>query len=125
MRGEVTPPPGLMEKTRKTASGGQFVAALVFFALTAVIAILLLITALVVWLSEATGSFILSALITGGFFAVVTLVIYLISIRDTVEQIREQAETVYEVASAAKKGYEWVSERVVLFMKLRDGLRDG
>ena len=44
---------------RKT-SGGSFVAALVFFVMTASIAIFLLLTALVVWLSEVTGSFILS-----------------------------------------------------------------
>ncbi len=71
---------------RKT-SGGSFVAALVFFVMTASIAIFLLLTALVVWLSEVTGSFILS---------------------------------VYDVARAAKEGYEWLTDKFLLFMKLRE-----
>ena len=58
-------------------SGGRFIAALLFFATTAGIAILLLLTALVIWLSSVTGSFIASALIAGGFFAVLALLVYL------------------------------------------------
>lgn len=77
-------------------SGGRFIAALLFFVTTAGIAILLLLTALVIWLSSVTGSFIASALIAGGFFAVLALLVYLFAIRDAVEQIRRQAETVYE-----------------------------
>ena len=68
---------------RKT-SGGSFVAALVFFVMTASIAIFLLLTALVEWLSVVTGSFILSSLIVGGFFAVLAAVIYLLAIREGV-----------------------------------------
>ena len=95
---------------RKT-SGGSFVAALVFFVMTASIAIFLLLTALVVWLSEVTGSFILSSLIVGGFFAVLAAVIYLLAIREGVERIRDQVETVYDVARAAKEGYEWLTDK--------------
>ena len=102
---------------RKT-SGGSFVAALVFFVMTASIAIFLLLTALVVWLSEVTGSFILSSLIVGGFFAVLAAVIYLLAIRE--ERIRDQVETVYDVARAAKEGYEWLTDKFLLFMKLRE-----
>ena len=65
-------------------SGGRFIAALLFFATTAGIAILLLLTALVIWLSSVTGSFIASALIAGGFFAVLALLVYLFAIRDAV-----------------------------------------
>ena len=101
-------------------SGGRFIAALLFFATTAGIAILLLLTALVIWLSSVTGSFIASALIAGGFFA---LLVYLFAIRDAVEQIRRQAETVYEVAHAAQTGYEWLAGKVSLFLKLREELQ--
>ena len=104
---------------RKT-SGGSFVAALVFFVMTASIAIFLLLTALVVWLSEVSGSFILSSLIVGGFFAVLAAVIYLLAIREGVERIRDQVETVYDVARAAKEGYEWLTDKFLLFMKLRE-----
>ena len=104
-------------------SGGRFIAALLFFATTAGIAILLLLTALVIWLSSVTGSFIASALIAGGFFAVLALLVYLFAIRDAVEQIRRQAETVYEVAHAAQTGYEWLAGKVSLFLKLREELQ--
>ena len=104
-------------------SGGRFIAALLFFATTAGIAILLLLTALVIWLSSVTGSFIASALIAGGFFAVLALLVYLFAIRDAVEQIRRQAETVYEVAHAAQTGYEWLAGKVSLFLKLREELK--
>ena len=97
-------------------SGGRFIAALLFFATTAGIAILLLLTALVIWLSSVTGSFIASALIAGGFFAVLALLVYLFAIRDAVEQIRRQAETVHEVAHAAQTGYEWLAGKVSLFL---------
>ena len=99
---------------RKT-SGGSFVAALVFFVMTASIAIFLLLTALVEWLSVVTGSFIL-----GGFFAVLAAVIYLLAIREGVERIRDQVETVYDVARAAKEGYEWLTDKFLLLMKLRE-----
>lgn len=99
---------------------GNFVAALIWFTITSAIAILLLLTAVVVWLSEVTGSFIASALIVGGFFAVLAVVIYLLSIRDAVDRIREEIETVYEVAHMAKTGYEWVMDKVRLFLTLRD-----
>ena len=101
-------------------SGGRFIASLLFFAMTAAIAVLLLLTALVVWLSSVTGSFIVSALILGGLFALLAFVIYLLAIRDAVDHIRSQAETVYEVARAAQTGYEWLTEKVTLFLRLRE-----
>ena len=101
-------------------SGGSFVAALVFFVMTASIAIFLLLTALVEWLSVVTGSFILSSLIVGGFFAVLAAVIYLLAIREGVERIRDQVETVYDVARAAKEGYEWLTDKFLLLMQLRE-----
>lgn len=104
---------------RKT-SGGSFVAALVFFAMTAVIAIFLLLTALVLWLSLLTGSFIISSLIVAGFFAVIAAVIYLLSIREGVERIHDRLETVFDVAHAAKEGYEWITDKFLLFMQLRE-----
>lgn len=59
-----------------------------------------------------TGSFIVSALILGGLFTLLAFVIYLLAIRDAVDHIRSQAETVYEVARAAQTGYEWSPKRL-------------
>ena len=104
---------------RKT-SGGSFVAALVFFVMTASIAIFLLLTALVVWLSEVTGSFILSSLIVGGFFAVLEVVIFLFAIREGLDRIRDQVDMFFYVSRAANEGYEWLTDKFLLFMKLRE-----
>lgn len=88
--------------------------------MTASIAIFLLLTALVVWLSEVTGSFILSSLIVGGFFAVLAAVIYLLAIREGRGAHPRPGRNVYDVARAAKEGYEWLTDKFLLFMKLRE-----
>ena len=44
------------------------VASLLLFGVTAMIAVFLLLTALVVWLAYLMGSFVASLLVTGGFF---------------------------------------------------------
>lgn len=109
----------------KELSGGRFVAAFLVFGTSAAIAILLLLAALAVWLSELTGSFIASALILGGFFAVVAMLIYLLVIREAVECIRLRAETVYEVARIARSGYEWITGKCAFLLQLHDLLRKG
>lgn len=106
-----------MENRRTSRT--NYVTTFAFFGLTTTIAIVLLITALVVWLTQLLGSVIASTLLVGGFFAVLSLVIYWLAIRDAVENIRTQFQTVYEVARLAQAGYEWVSEKILLFMNLR------
>lgn len=123
MRGEIETPGGRQAAGSRESSGGRFVIAFLLFGTTVAIALLLLLTALVVWLSELVGSFIASALILGGFFAVVAALIYLVSIREAVERIRARAETVYEVARIARSGYEWVTEKIALLVRLNDALR--
>ena len=123
MRGEIETPGGRQAAGSRESSGGRSVIAFLLFGTTVAIALLLLLTALVVWLSELVGSFIASALILGGFFAVVAALIYLVSIREAVERIRARAETVYEVARIARSGYEWVTEKIALLVRLNDALR--
>lgn len=123
MRGEIEAPAERPDAGARESSGGRFVIAFLLFGTTVAIALLLLLTALVVWLSELTGSFIASALILGGFFAVVATLIYLLSIREAVERIRTRAETVYEVARIARSGYEWVTGKIALLVRLNDALR--
>ncbi len=96
--------------------------AFLIFGTTVAIAILLLLAALVVWLSEITGSFIASTLILGGFFAVLAALIYLLAIRESVERIRARAETVYEVARIARTGYEWIASKAAILFQLHDAL---
>ena len=116
MRGEIETPGGRQAAGSRESSGGRFVIAFLLFGTTVAIALLLLLAALVVWLSELVGSFIAAALILGGFFAVV-------AIREAVERIRARAETVYEVARIARSGYEWITEKIALLVRLNDALR--
>ena len=67
------------------APTGNIVASLVFFGVTAAIAIILFIDAFVMWLASLTGSVAVAALITGGFFAVLAAVVYLLSVRSAVK----------------------------------------
>lgn len=108
----------------KLPTGGRLLTSLLFFALTTTLALLLLLTAAVIWLSVVTGSFIISTLIMAVFFALLSLAIYRLAIRNAMERIRTQAETVYEVARLAKAGYDWVVEKVRLFTILREIFRD-
>lgn len=105
---------------RDKSSGGGFVVVFLLFGTCVAITILMLLTALVVWLSEVTGSFIAATLILSGLFAAASAGIYLLSIREAVERIRTRAETVYEVARAARSGYEWVLRKVTLVSGLFD-----
>ena len=107
----------------KETSGGRFVVVFLFFGSAVALAILLFLAALVVWLSEVTGSFIAATLILGGFFALLATTIYLLSIREAVERIRARAETVYEVARIARTGYEWITSKVSLLLQIYDVLR--
>ena len=97
------------------------VASLLLFGVTAMIAVFLLLTALVVWLAYLMGSFVASLLVTGGFFTLLALAIYFLSVRTAMNHIRDQSDTVYQVAHAAKMGYEWVADRFGWLLNLIRG----
>ena len=101
------------------APTGNIVASLVFFGVTAAIAIILFIDAFVMWLASLTGSVAVAALITGGFFAVLAAVVYLLSVRSAVKDVRDRIDTVYEVASRVKEGYDWLSDKFSFLSFLR------
>lgn len=101
------------------APTGNIVASLVFFGVTAAIAIILFIDAFVMWLASLTGSVAVAALITGGFFAILAAVVYLLSVRSAVKYVRDRIDTVYEVASRVKEGYDWLSDKFSFLSFLR------
>ena len=98
---------------------GNIVTSLIFFGVTAAIAIILFIDAFVMWLASLTGSVAVAALITGGFFAVIAAVVYLLAVRSALNYIRDRIETVYEVASRIKEGYDWLSDKFSFLSFLR------
>ena len=98
---------------------GNIVTSLIFFGVTAAIAIILFIDAFVMWLASLTGSVAVAALITGGFFAVIAAVVYLLAVRSALNYVRDRIETVYEVASRIKEGYDWLSDKFSFLSFLR------
>ena len=93
---------------------GNIVTSLIFFGVTAAIAIILFIDAFVMWLASLTGSVAVAALIT-----VIAAVVYLLAVRSALNYIRDRIETVYEVASRIKEGYDWLSDKFSFLSFLR------
>lgn len=106
-------------ETRNTR-GSHFAVSLLMFALMALTAMFMLLTAAVVGLSVLTGSIIVSSLIIGGVFAMIALMIYLLVLRDAFEKLHTQIDTIYDVARSARTGYEWVSEKLALWLRLKE-----
>lgn len=103
---------------RGTTPRGNFALGLIWFVLIAATGVMLLITSLVVWLSVLTGSMIAALLIVSGFCFLLAGMIYFLALRDTLSRIQEQIDTVYEVAHAARMGYEWLTEKLGLWMSV-------
>lgn len=72
--------------------------ALIFFALTALMALLLLVVAFTLWLAHVMGSTIWALLISGGFFLLLAAVVYLFSLHEAFRQLSSRLDTIYEVA---------------------------
>ena len=104
----------------RSPSGG-FVAVLLLFGVSILVSMLMALTALLVWLSSLIGSFPLSAAILGVLFALVAWAIYRFSIREELRALQARIETIYEVAHAARSGYEWLVAKVVRLLRPRDG----
>lgn len=98
---------------------GNIVASLICFGVTAAIAIILFIGAFVMWLASLTGSVAVAALITAGFFALLSFTIYLLAVRTAMEHLRDRLDTVYEVASRIKEAYDWLSDKFSFLSFLR------
>jgi ABC-type multidrug transport system fused ATPase/permease subunit len=78
---------------------------IIWFVTTIVIALILLVVALVVWVAELVHSGSVAALIVGGVFMLISLIIYLITARKSIEYLHNHLETIYDVAYAARRGY--------------------
>lgn len=84
---------------------GPVLAPIIFFVLTSIMAIILLVAALIMWFSELIGSATYSTLIIGGLFTFVAWLIYVLSIKRCIEYVRDRLDTVYDVAYSIRNGY--------------------
>ena len=83
-------------------------ASIVFFITAATAAVVLFVTALVMWLAEMLDSGALAAVIVGAVFALAAWIIYSVSVRQSIRYINDRMETVYEVAYAVRNWYKLV-----------------
>lgn len=97
-----------MEDRRPQSLG--IIRPLIFFAASAAIAALMLITALIAWLSQVLGTIVGATLMVGGFFLIVAWLIYLLAVRRSIDYIRDRLDTVYEVAYSLRNYYTVASK---------------
>ncbi len=81
-------------------------APLVYFAVTAVMALILMVATLVTWLTELIGSATWATLIVGGFFTFVAWLIYVLSVKRSIDYLNDRLDTIYDVAFAVRNGYK-------------------
>lgn len=80
-------------------------APIILYLTTAIIALVLMVVALVIWVAEILGSGSLSALSIGAVFLLLAAIVYFASARKSIEYIRDRLDTIYDVAYAARRGY--------------------
>ena len=85
----------------------SYITALMIVALSAPAAALLLVVALVVWLSEIMGSIIYPCLILGLFFALLATIIYKVSLRDAMREMNERLSVIYDVTKLLSEVVGW------------------
>ena len=93
-------------------NGPPFVA-LIIVVLAALAAALLLVVALLVWLAELMGSILYPALLLSLFFALLAFIIYKVSLRGAISEIRERLDIIYEVAKVIREGVAWVKRLIM------------
>ncbi len=89
---------------------------LVLFVAAAVISTSLLLFAIVLFVGDLLGSLVLSLLLIGVVMATIALVIYRGQLRPMFRAVSLQMQTIYEVASVAQSGYNWVLDTIERFI---------
>ena len=81
-------------------------APLIYFAVTTIAAMILIVATVVMWLAELIGSATIATLIVGGFFTFVAWLIYVLSVRRSIEYVNDRLNTIYDVAFAVRNSYK-------------------
>ncbi|MFI3277674.1 MAG: hypothetical protein SNH28_02640 [Rikenellaceae bacterium] len=74
----------------------------VIFVITALISSTLLISSFILWLGDIIGSHLLAMVLVGVVCGVTAFTIYRISLHAMVSRLKEQIDTIYDVASTAQ-----------------------
>ena len=81
---------------------------LICFGVTLLMAVMMLVAAAVVALTELIGHAWIATLIVATVLLTVAWLIYLLWVRARIEYIDKRLDTIYDVASAARDGYQVV-----------------
>lgn len=72
-------------------------------------ALMLLSTALVIWVGEVVGSLSLSLIIVGAIYAIVATTLYFVAIHSALRQWQRRMDTVYDVSLTVELIYRQVA----------------
>lgn len=111
-----------MSTDSKSAGSGGFLLWLLLFCVASLIAVVLLIVALVIGVSEWLGAFVWAALLVGGLFLLLAAAIWFLAIRGPMQQIKARIDTVYDVARLFKLAYDWIAGKLEFFVRLKNEL---
>ncbi|MBO7285169.1 MAG: hypothetical protein UHS52_03555 [Alistipes sp.] len=82
---------------------------LLIFIISAIMALLLLSSALVIWLGEVIGSLSLSLIIVGATYAIIATTLYFVAIHTTLRQWQRRMDTIYDVSLTVELIYRQVA----------------
>ena len=82
---------------------------LLIFLVSAIMALMLLSTACVIWLGELIGSLTLSLIAVGALYTIISAVLYFVSIHSTLRQWQRRMDTVYDVSLTFELIYRQVA----------------
>lgn len=82
---------------------------LLLFIISAIMALLLLSSALVIWLGEVVGSLSLSLIIVGATYVIFATTLYFTAIHSTLRQWQRRMDTIYDVSLTVELIYRQVA----------------
>lgn len=98
-------------------SNDHIIGSVTIFATLALIASTMLLIAVLLWLAQAIGSLIGALVIIGGISALISLLLYIFSVRPALQRMRQEMAVIYEVAMVMNRGYSWVVQQITQFMR--------
>jgi hypothetical protein len=87
---------------------------LVFFIVTTMLGMLLLSVAIILGLSVLLGSFVYALIVVGIAYIITALLLYYLSLRQSLASVNQQLDTVYEISTSLAQAYNRVKAYVEL-----------
>lgn len=87
---------------------------LVFFLVTTMLGMLLISVALILGLSMLFGSFIYALIAVGAAYVIAALLLYYLSLKQSIANVNSQLDAVYEISTALAQAYNKLKAYVAL-----------